>query len=340
MYRESAGRADLGQYQSSSEPPRKKPKKKKHTGLKIVIVLLLLIALPLVGIRNYVFKDFSSDEFKASEKELGILPEAKNKDLIHIAILGIDSLDGDAGRSDCTMIATLDTKHKQIKLTSVLRDSYLPMEGHGHDKLTHAYAYGGETLTLHTLNQNFGLDIRNYVVLNYQDVMQMIDVVDGLDLEITERERKEINRIAKEMDEDAESVEENGMVHLNGLQATAYARIRKIDSETIRTERQRTVIQLLLEKCKSQGVFSYPKLAREFLKHMKTSLKKSEIQSMLIKVLSYDFNIKQYVVPSEEDHAIGGSYAGFWCWRYDVDEAADRLHEFLDNKIEDPSTEG
>ena len=340
-------RADLGVYQSpcpaqeqTTVPPRRKTKRKKarkknHTGLKVLIVAIAVVVLSAIGLINHIFKEYEPAE-NFSKSNLAVSSQAPPS-LKHIAIFGVDSYDSLSGRADSTSILTIDSTHKQIKLTSIQRDSYLPIEGHGNDKLTHAFAYGGAELMLHTINHNFNMNITEYVVLDYKNVADMVDMVGGLDLEITEAERKELNRICLEMDPDAETVDEAGEVHLNGLQVTAYARIRKIDSETQRTGRQRTVISKLVLKLKSQKITEYPDLLQQLVAVPTCSLSKTQLLSTAMSLLSCDSEVRQYVIPSEEDDAIGGSYDGFWCWRYDIDAATERWHAFLQEDV--PSAE-
>ena len=336
-------RADLGVYQKSEvaqneysaprrkQAKRKKTRKKKHTGLKVLVALVSVVLLAFWGISGYIFKEYKPAE-SFSKSSLAVSSAAPSS-LQHIAIFGVDSYDGHNGRADSTMILTIDKKHGQIKLTSIQRDSCLPVKGHGNDKLTHAFAYGGAELMLNTINSNFNMNITEYVVLNYKNVADMIDLVGGLDMEITEAERKEINRISLEMDSDAQTVKEAGTVHLNGLQTTAFARIRKIDSETKRTARQREVISKLVVKLKEQKVSDYPGLLQDLVAIPTCSLTKGELMNTALSLLTCDTEVRQYVIPSEEDHAKGGSYGGFWCWRYDVEQAADRWHDFLKERV-------
>ncbi len=338
---EQTRRADLGTYTPARRPGASRPSGKKgqkikkphriHPAVKVLIAVLLMVGLTGMGVFNFILAKYKPAE-NFSRAELALSREAPSM-VKHIAIFGVDSYDSLSGRADSTMVLTIDRRHGQIKLTSIQRDSYLPVKDHGKDKLTHAYAYGGAELMLRTINENFRMNITEYVVLDYKNVADIVDLLGGIELEISEGERKEINRISKEMDPDVTKVKEAGMVHLNGLQATAYARIRKIDTETQRTQRQRTVISKLLKKLKDKKVSEYPALLQQLAAIPSCSLSKTEIAGMAISLLGCDSEIRQYVIPSEEDDAIGGSYGGFWCWRYDIDAAADRWHEFLKSDI-------
>src|SRR5699024_8489086 len=150
-----------------------------------------------------------------------------DSDIFNVALFGVDTRDEDSfsGRSDTIIIASVDKKNNVVKLTSILRDSYVAIEGHKNQKITHAYMYGGAELAIKTINQNFGMNITDYVTVNFAKVAEAIDVLGGVDLEITERERVEVNNIGDDEDPDFPYIEESGMVHLNGKQAVVYARI-------------------------------------------------------------------------------------------------------------------
>ncbi len=297
--------------------------------IKTAFLILLIAALLGWGLYSYVFADYQSVEFTKDKTELGVSKNAVNG-LHHIAVFGIDVTDG-VGRSDCTMILTVDSKNKQLKVSSLLRDSYIPIKDHGNDKLNHAYAYGGAELMLHTINTNFDMDVKEYVVLDFDDVALLVDEIGGLDMEITEAERKEINKLTADTHA---PLENSGQVHLDGAQVTAYGRIRYIDNEVFRTGRQRHVLQAVLDKLKQTNYLKYPELMRRFLPEIETSLEQGELLGFMVRALGCDWSVKEYVLPSDQDNAIGGSYAGYWCWRFDIEQATENWHEFLKEKIE------
>lgn len=290
---------------------------------RTVLVLLVIAVFLAAGLFGYIFAEYQSVEFTKDKEALGISKGIEG--LHHIAVFGIDVTDG-VGRSDCTMILTVDSNNKQLKVSSLLRDSYIPIKNHGNDKLNHAYAYGGAELMLHTINTNFDMDITEYVVLDFDDVALLVDAIGGLDIEISESERKEINRITADTHA---PLLESGQVHLDGAQITAYGRIRYIDNEIYRTGRQRRVLQAILDKLKETNVFKYPHLMRQFLPNVETSLEKGELALFVLRALGCDWSVKEYVLPADKDGAIGGSYAGYWCWRFDIERAKENWHTFL-----------
>ena len=147
---------------------RKSKKKRKNLWLKITIgVVSTFIILILIGVFSIYSLLNKVDNVKLDNTDLNINTEEikesydddKIKDIKNIALFGIDSEDGITGRSDSIMIATIDSTHKKLKLTSIMRDSYVNIEGYGMDKINHAYAYGGPELAIKTINSNFGLNI-------------------------------------------------------------------------------------------------------------------------------------------------------------------------------------
>ena len=313
-----------------------KGKKKKRSRKPWLIALgcILVIVGIVFGVFQYFLGGLQTDhDFTKDESALGIgnNPSRDGRNVVNIALFGVDSRDHDhVGRSDATMVLSLDMDNGDIKLTSILRDSYVAIEGHGYDKLAHAFAYGNATLAVKTLNQNFNLDIKDYICVNFDELAQIIDMFGGVDIEINEDERQEINRISREVNSNSALVESTGNVHLNGEQATAYARIRSIDSDVMRANRQRTVLEALFQKLKSTPKSDYPGLVRQILPLVKTSLDYGDIIGMLPIMFSGDgIDIIQHSVPTEEDEAIGGLYEGAWVWRYDLEAAAARLNEFI-----------
>ena len=333
----------------------KKSKKKNRIILIMIIVLevLLLIVAGAFALFMHYFGGLDTQPLTSDASALGIQSQYdfkskiesndglnelidSNKTITNIALFGIDTRSNNSnGRSDAIMILSVDEIHGKIKLTSILRDSYVPIDKHGKDKIAHAYAYGGPELAIKTLNQNFNLDIREYATVNFNQLSKVIDAIGGIDIEITKAELKEINRIVIEMHDenssiDGETLDDYGLVHLTGAQATAYSRIRKIDSDNERANRQQRVLVALFDKCKNMPKSDYPEFIRQLLPLVKTSLSYSDIIDLAPIMLTSNLTIEQNMIPDELiDNPIGGTYNGAWVWRYDLDEAAERLHEFI-----------
>ncbi|MDZ7548740.1 LCP family protein, partial [Clostridium perfringens] len=136
------------------------------------------------------------------------------------------------GRSDSIMILTLDSVHNKLKLTSIMRDSYVNIPGRGLDKINHAYAFGGPELAVRTLNENFDLNIKEFMAVDFTSLPTIIDKLGGVTINIIPEEISHIPGITSA-----------GNQVLNGKQALAYSRIRYASGgDYKRTERQRTVV--------------------------------------------------------------------------------------------------
>ena len=311
-------------------------KKWKHIVVYVVLAILLL-ALILFGVVYGIYNSFRNS---INEDNLGITTDIEDKygdtGIFNVALFGIDTRDEDSfsGRSDTIIIVSIDRANNTVKLSSILRDSYVAIEGHKNQKITHAYMYGGAELAIKTINQNFGMNITDSVTVNFAKVAEAIDVLGGVDLEITERERVEVNNIGDDEDPDFPYIEESGMVHLNGKQAVVYARIRYIDSDVARSERQRKVLDALIVKARQISPTRYAEVLRTMLSLCETSLSFSEIMSYA-PMITQDLNIQSIVIPGDEDNAIGGNYDGAWVWRYDLAASTERLHMFIYGEVDE-----
>ena len=214
----------------------------------IVVSLILIILVLIVGVAFFYVKGKLDKIQKVelpSDKDLGIT-ETTAKNLTgyrNIAIFGVDSRSDDYGvgnRSDCIIIASINNDTGAIKLISVYRDTYVNIEGHGLDKITHAYSYGEAPLAVKTLNTNLDLNINEFVTVNFEAVKEIVNDLGGVTITVTDAEATQIS-----------GINEAGTYMLNGDQALAYSRIRKIDTDYKRTERMRNVMTACLEVCQN-----------------------------------------------------------------------------------------
>lgn len=302
-----------------------------------VILIVLLVALLAFGVVYGIYNNFRNG---VDEKNLGISSEIADKygdtDIFNVALFGVDTRDENSfsGRSDTIMIISIDKKNNVVKLSSILRDSYVAIEGHKNQKITHAYAFGGAELAIKTLNQNFSMNITDYATVNFYKLGQAIDLLGGIDVEVTERERVHLNDIGDDENPNFGYLNESGFVHLTGEQAVVYARLRKIDSDVERSNRQKKVIEALLVQARKVSPSKYSEMLKTMMSLCETSLSFSEIMSFA-PMLKEDITIQMTNVPGEEDNAIGGIYDGAWVWRYDLAAATERLHLFIYGEVPD-----
>lgn len=311
-----------------------KPEKWQRVVIIVVAVILLLAAVSCA----LVFGMWGGFKKNVDKDNLGVSDDIANKygktDIVNIALFGVDTRDKDSfsGRSDSIMIVSIDKAKNDVKLISVLRDSCVAIDGHGNQKITHAYAYGGAELAIKTLNQNFNMNITDYATINFYKLAEAIDILGGVDIDITEDERLELNNIGDDDNPNFQYVEKSGMVHLTGEQASVYSRIRKRDSDNARVDRQKKVIECLIDKARNISPTKYADLVKAGMALCETSMSVPEVLSFA-PMLSNDITIETMVVPGDEDNAVGGIYDGAWVWRYDLAAAADRMHLFIYGEV-------
>lgn len=297
----------------------------------LFITMAILIALMLAAYGVFAYLLGGLNRTTLDESKLSVTAGlSQNGKINNIALFGLDSRNHDyEGRSDAIMVASVNGKTGKIKLVSIARDTYVNVPGYGETKINHAYAYGGAELAIQTINENFNLDITDYAAVNFDSLADVIDAMGGIDLEVTEEERYQINAYLLE----GEPLRESGMVHLNGPQAVSYARIRKIDSDTMRTERQRKVLECLFEKAKNISPLEYPSYIRKFAPMIETSLTNEEILELVSVGANPNLTLEQGAFPNDYIQSTGQTIGGVWYYVYDIDQAADMLHEFIYNDV-------
>lgn len=263
-------------------------KKKKSKRIKIVIVLLLIILLVVCLVIGYVFSmlgKVKQTNISKKKTDLGIsaTADALPDDITNFALFGVDRRDtNENGNSDSIMIASIDKIHKKIKLTSIMRDTKVTIDGLGTAKINAAYQKGAGQLAIKTLNQNFNLNIKDYIKVDFFGLEKIISSVGGLSINLTSDEVKYINAYILETST-LEKVKpiyitKPGLQLLSGKQAVAYARIRyTIGDDFKRTERQRLVLTLLLDKVQVGGVAKYPSFMNAMLPNIETSMSSTQL---------------------------------------------------------------
>jgi len=284
--------------QNDTEERPEKKKKKSHKAIWITLLVFFLVIAILLGIAGgFVANKLSMvDYVDINEEDLSI-NEGVETGYRNIALFGVDSRSNsyEQTRSDCIIIANINEKTKEVKLTSVYRDSYLDIEGRGLDKVTHAYAYGGPELAIKTLNRNLDLDIHEFVTVNFYAVMDIVDAVGGITMDIDSSEIKYINQyidgLAKETGRKSNNITKTGKQKLDGVQALAFSRIRyTAGGDYKRTERMREVLMAVVEKAKTLNVGTLNKVADKILPEVKTNISGTEILGLLPQLTQYKFS--------------------------------------------------
>ena len=295
--------------QEKHQKPKKK--KKKHKVLKaigIVFAILLVAVLFIVGtkpgrrlaykaVSSFVFgyvnwEDIDSEDGDASDRSKDTNKNTavrSEKYITNYLIFGIEEFKG-AKNTDSMMIATIDTKKNTLKLTSLLRDSYVEIPGYKNNKLNSAYAKGGVKLLMETIEHNYKIDLDGYVSVNFESFEKIVDLLGGVDIELGKKEAEYLNRtnyISKKSNRNVKP----GWNHLNGNQVLGYCRVRKVEtlggvsSDYGRILRQQRTLNAIFDSYKSKSFFKLLPIAKECLGYVNTNLTQKQIEDALAAVV-------------------------------------------------------
>ncbi len=278
---------------------------------------------------------------------------ARSSNVINVLLIGEDTRGEDISdkgtRADSAIIASLNTSTSEIVLTSILRDSYIYYEttigdeSTGRwDKINSAMSYGGVNCYINAVERNFKVNIDNYVIVNFSSFQKIIDTLGGVRITMTNAEIREINNHPGTYG----NVSINGQAGellLDGEQALAYCRIRHIDSDNVRADRQKTVLLQLFKQLKDASAFKLAEVVTNLLPYVKTGYSKSEIISIGQYALSHgwiSYKTVTYTVPTNETDTDGtaittckgGTYYGAWVWKVDCPLASQILQKKIYGK--------
>lgn len=275
-------------------------KKKKNKVILFAVEIIVLVAL-LIGLLVY-FKlnkvesgigDIDKDEVNI---ELDSQTAEALKGFTNIALFGLDNRQTgnyDGGNSDTIMIASIDNDTKQVKLISVYRDTFLNVKDDTYAKINSAYAYGGPKNAIAALNKNLNLDIVNYVAVDFGAVVEAIDLLDGIELTLTDQEVQIMNdnyidEINKVTGHKSGKLSGGGTYTVDGVQALAYCRIRYTAGDDFkRTERQRTVLTKMIEKAQGSSISTVSSLIDSMLGDISTSFTGKELLALVSSIMDY-----------------------------------------------------
>lgn len=281
-------------------PPKKSGKKKSSTKKKrnrkivktMVMTAMFCVAVLLGHILGRVHAQVNQvlNQKKESDVRLSevVVDESRldsDEQIINILLVGSDKRESwsESGRSDATMVATIDKKHKRLKLTSLMRDMYVEIPNHGKNKFNASYSYGGVPLLYQTIAYNFDLKIDGYVLVDFAAFIKVINSLGGVNIELTEAEA---NYLIKAYKKGTETKVKAGMNKLNGKQALAYTRIRQdIEADFGRTARQRKVLQSLFTKIKTKSYSQLIDLSGSIMPYITTDLSNEQIFSYMADVV-------------------------------------------------------
>ncbi|MCR6513710.1 MAG: LCP family protein [Clostridium chrysemydis] len=289
---------------------------------KIALIVIGIVVLLLLSGFSYLYYLLNKpNKIEIDESKLSIntsLEQNTNSEVTNIALFGIDAPEGVRGRSDAIMILSIDETNKKLKLSSIMRDSYVNIEGYGKDKITHAYAFGGAELAMNTLNQNFDLNISRFMTVNFTTLPKIIDALGGITVNITEAEIKYIP-----------GVTHSGTQTLNGAEALAYSRIRYDGGDQMRTQRQRNVLEDVFDKLVSTSPTKIPSLLDTLLPLVDTNISPTEFMSLGTDVLGFKTTkISEKRFPCDT-HRKGEMIKGVSYQTFNIKEETKEIHEFI-----------
>lgn len=278
---------------------KKKKKAKKKTLIliiEVIVLLLLSVALFVTVKLTKISKDRTSMKDVEVNEDISAESQAIMEDYTTIALFGLDNRsNGDlaSGRSDVIMLASINNKTHAVDLVSVYRDTYLDVGGSTFRKCNEGYAKGGPTQAVTMLNKNLDLNISDYVTVDFNAIIECVDLLGGVELTVTDDEASLMKGYMDELNKltghSSEYLPSGGTYTVDGVQACAYARIRYGGGDDYRrTERQRTVIAAMVNKAKKSNILTLNKVINAMFSDIQTSFTNTELLSLAASLFSYD----------------------------------------------------
>ena len=347
---------------SSNHHKGGRPSSKKKGGKKkskiILFVVEIMVLVLLLGALWFVTKGEKVNYVSINEDNIVIDEQVKAQTETgamqgywNIALFGVDSREGQLDkntRTDTIMIASINQDTKEVKLVSVFRDTYLNLSTDQYNKANSAYAKGGPEQAINMLNMNLDMNITDFVTIGFSGLIDAIDAVGGVEIDVKESEIDHLNNYQISMvgkadgtnaagetsftataGKDYTPVTSAGLQTLNGLQATAYCRIRYVGNDFERAQRQRTVLTAVAEKAKTMSPATLGKIAESVFGETATSLQLDQIVTLLGDVASYNIG-ENDGFPFEENRSTGNiGKKGSCVVPVDLTDNVIKLHSFL-----------
>jgi LCP family protein required for cell wall assembly len=324
--------------------------KKPHIVKNIMALIIIGVFLIIGYTVSRIYSQMSKVEFEQINKEdLAVnsdifdevsdtLSKSEFSDVKTVVFFGVDSRETEgefSGRSDTIMIASINPKNKGISLISIPRDTYVTIPEHGKDKINHAYSYGKEQLAIKTINQNFGLNLTEYVTIDFSGLINVINEIGGIELEITDAEMQYINGRSAEdyaiSKNEVKKLTSSGKVRLDGEQALTHSRNRTIGDDFVRASRQRKVLEALITKISSLNPAEILNVSDTVLEEVKTNINIAGYIGSLLNVVSnkneYLKNMVSAQIPAAE-YSEGKTIRGVY---YFTTDYIDAKNDFIKN---------
>lgn len=323
------------------EQKRKLSKRKRQKRKVIFTIVAFLLVIVLLAAAFVLTKLGKMDKIRMENVEVNDgLDESGMKGYTTLALFGIDNRSNGnfaTGNSDTMIIASINNKSGEIRMCSLYRDTYLDISAKGESerkfrKANSAYMAGGPEQAINMMNKNLDLNISDYVAVDFNALIEVIDLLGGVEIDVAADEIDYINGYMTELNQitgkEIVPVTQTGLQTLNGMQATAYARIRYTTGwDFKRTERQRTVIAKMFEKAKGAGIGTLNSILNEALPNVSTSLGMTEMAGLMTKIGKYNMGENTGFPFDNTTGSVGD--LGDLVIPVDLSANVKQLHEFL-----------
>ncbi|MDO4287059.1 MAG: LCP family protein [Eubacteriales bacterium] len=334
----SYGRGDADNGGWNGKKGKKKKRHRKSLLKKLIVVLVLIFALAAADV-YYLLTLYTYDDTNASS-----LAANTQDGVMNIALFGVDTReDGsvEGTRSDAMMIMSI--KNGSVKLVSLMRDSYVDVPGHGSTKLCHAYSYGGAQLAMQTINENFDMNITEYMTVDFAQMAAIIDAVGGVTVTLTEEEVAETNLHLEDYCNSNgipyEPIEVAGEQKLDGVQAMTYGRIRKGNTggDWQRTERQSVVLNEVFSKATSNPIHLL-RFMHGMMPNITSSMSKKDFVYMGLRTIMHGVPSMEHIRLPIDGEWEYGTVSGMSVIKFSNEKMAAHLYDYLYKDI-DPTAD-
>lgn len=293
-----------------------RPKKKTKKWLVVLLALLVLVA----GFTVYATARMGFFGAKDQWQNFLLIGTDTRKDEV------------DAARSDTMMICSVNLGRGEVKLTSLARDMWVDIAGeeYGENKLNAAHRYGGPQLLMDTLNETFGLELKEYVSINFFGLIDVVDALGGVDIEISKSEAGVINKDVYNDFPNAQVTRvQGGVAHLSGVQALTLARTRRLDNDFGRTSRQRRLLSALLAEVKESSPGEFYSFAKTCFEHTSTNISFDRMLELGGTLLRSGLDgFQELSLPSKGNYR-SVTKNGSSALAFDAEQVAQELHAFI-----------
>jgi LCP family protein required for cell wall assembly len=321
----------------------KKAKQKRNRAIIIAVEAIVILVAIVAAVVIWAMDKKGGNEGAGSnlistdvnKENLSVNEELENEDFWNIALFGVDSRTGVLGKgtlSDCIIVCSINKNTKEVKLVSVYRDTYLNIGDDTYNKANSAYSSGGPEQAIKMLNTNLDLDITNFATVDFSALVSVVDAIGGVTIDLTEEEITHLNNYQVETSKvtngKIENVSGAGEHLLNGIQTVSYCRIRYTAGDDFkRSERQRQVIGLIIEKAKTMSPTALTKIVEEAFPKCATNIELNELLSLAKDISSYKI-VDTTGFPFDKKNDILGS-KGDCVIPIGLEQNVVQLHEYL-----------